>query len=59
MKFAHKLIHGGPVQDCYEPLQVLQQWAQCPFATPSTFRGLKPYSVGALKPKKIKNKQTK
>ena len=25
MKFVHKLIHGGPVNPSYEPLQVLQQ----------------------------------
>ena len=24
MKFAHKLIHGGPVHHCHEPVGVLQ-----------------------------------
>ncbi len=48
MKFADKLIHGGPVHPSYEPLQVLQQCMVL-------------YSVGALKQKKnkkIKKKQT-
>ncbi len=26
MTFAHKLIHGGPVHPCYEPLEALQQY---------------------------------
>ncbi len=25
MKFASKLIHGGPVHLCYEPVEALQQ----------------------------------
>ncbi len=25
MKFAHKLIHAGPVHPCYEPVEATQQ----------------------------------
>ncbi len=39
MKFAHKLILGGPVHPCYEPLQALQQCINLYYGTNTTIYG--------------------
>ena len=49
MKFACKLIHGGPVHLCHG-----RQYQTDPRAIGSAVRPLKGLSVGALKQKKIK-----